>query len=227
MQSIVLPKNVLDQINCLFYRFLWKRRFNNKRAYEKVKRKVMSNEYDDGGLRMIDIYRSQNSILINWVNALLSPSVESWKYLAKQYFKNLGGLNCFRSNVNSKMFKGLCKISSTFWSKAFACWLDFYSADKNRAIHLNDPIFNNCCVLYKGETLFLPSCIDRGILKLEDVLYDKRILTLHEFTLKFGNYPRCVLDHNLISNALKSTIDKHDNVVFTYTSFVFQGLQNP
>ena len=44
MQGISLSKDVLDQINTIFFRFLWKRNFDNKRAFEKIKRKTLCND---------------------------------------------------------------------------------------------------------------------------------------------------------------------------------------
>ena len=39
MQSIGLPTSVLRKVNTILYRFIWKRKFNNKRAFEKNKKK--------------------------------------------------------------------------------------------------------------------------------------------------------------------------------------------
>ena len=45
MRSIGLSQVVLNKINSILYKFLWKRKHSNKRAFEKVKRKVMEAEY--------------------------------------------------------------------------------------------------------------------------------------------------------------------------------------
>ena len=43
------PDNILKDIQKSFYQFLWK----GKR--DKVKREILTNSYEDGGLKMIDI----------------------------------------------------------------------------------------------------------------------------------------------------------------------------
>ena len=48
MQSIGLPRLALQKINRLLYKFLWQKRLSNRRAFEKVKRKVLEAEYSKG-----------------------------------------------------------------------------------------------------------------------------------------------------------------------------------
>jgi len=86
MQSIKIPKAVLDQVNRLFFRFLWKKKFNNRRAFEKVKRKVMFNDQEFGGLKMVDIHALQDSILLNWAESLISSEFKIWKLTALHFF---------------------------------------------------------------------------------------------------------------------------------------------
>jgi hypothetical protein len=43
------PDNILKDIQKSFFKFLW----NGKR--DKVKREILTNSYEDGGLKMIDI----------------------------------------------------------------------------------------------------------------------------------------------------------------------------
>ena len=37
MQSVGLPEKVLIDVNRLFYKFIWQKRFSNRKAFEKVK----------------------------------------------------------------------------------------------------------------------------------------------------------------------------------------------
>ena len=55
MQSIGLPERVLSSINHTFYTFIWKKKNSNKKTFEKVKRKVLMQDYDMGGLKTIDM----------------------------------------------------------------------------------------------------------------------------------------------------------------------------
>ena len=59
MQSIGLPEKVLIDVNRLFYKFIWQKRFSNRKAFEKVKRVIVEGNLEDGGLKwsMSFIYR--------------------------------------------------------------------------------------------------------------------------------------------------------------------------
>jgi hypothetical protein len=41
--------------------FFGKKRYSNKKAFEKVKRKIMCKDFEDGGLKMINVTDMQNS----------------------------------------------------------------------------------------------------------------------------------------------------------------------
>ena len=222
MKSIALPKTVLDQINSIFFRFVWKKRFNNKRAYEKVRRSVMSNDYDDGGLRMIDMHRLQVSIMLKWVNDLIASDIIDWKSLPLSLLSNVGGLVAFKSNVPSKLFIGLDLIPSIFWRKALCTWLDLSVKSSGENISIYDPIFNNIHVRYNKNTLFLPSSIRRGILTFGNIITEDRLLTFDEFKDKYGDYPRCVMDYVLIRNAVKNLLGP--NRLIQDNTFYFQGI---
>ena len=58
-----LPSNekIINEINDLFYRFLW----NDKG--DKIKRKVMINDYFKGGLKMIDLVSFNKSLKLTWI----------------------------------------------------------------------------------------------------------------------------------------------------------------
>ena len=203
MQSIGIPSKVLEQINRLFFRFLWKKRFNNKKAYEKVKRKVMCNDFQHGGLNMIDIIRTQHSIYLSWVDLLCSSSISPWKELAMFLLKDVGGMLAFKSTVSARNFKGLDLIPSLFWKSVLNTWIEYANHNDDLQIEPNDPLFNNKLITYKHEPLFLPSCIKAGISKISDFLLNGILLTLDQFIEKYGMYSRAILDYNVIHNALK------------------------
>ena len=55
MQSIGIDEDRLDKINRIFFKFIWQKRFSNRKAYERVKRKVMYTDKEMGGLNMFNI----------------------------------------------------------------------------------------------------------------------------------------------------------------------------
>ena len=75
---------------------------------------------------MIDVRQMQLSFVLQWAVRLCQaqPS-EKWSWTPKMLFARLGSKNeCFYSNVNSSMFKGLKWLKSNFWQAVLRAWID-------------------------------------------------------------------------------------------------------
>ena len=62
LTSLPTHQGALKEINTLLYDFLWESKG------DKIKRTQMINDYDKGGLKMIDIQSFNKSLKIKWVN---------------------------------------------------------------------------------------------------------------------------------------------------------------
>ena len=86
LQVLALPQSVLTRINTIIYRFLCKRKYNNKRAFEKIKRNVLSLDIEEGGLKMINIENQQKHtqkiFLAKWTAKLLRDKKTVWSQIA-------------------------------------------------------------------------------------------------------------------------------------------------
>ena len=107
MQAIKLPDEVLKEINTIIHKFLWKKKYNNKRAFEKVRRDVICQDYNKGGLKMINVGDMLMSFLIKWVKELFKTPQSNHCLIPMYYFGKLGDdLSVFHSNTSAKHFKG-------------------------------------------------------------------------------------------------------------------------
>ena len=83
----------LNEVNNWFYAFLW----NGKG--DKVKRKVMINDYCDGGLKMIDLFSFNKSLKSTWIKKYLDTNNNGkGKLFLDDVLKNCGGENILTSN---------------------------------------------------------------------------------------------------------------------------------
>ena len=55
---------------------------DNKNPCEKLRRKVLCADYENGGIRMIDMEQLQKSIRLELVESLLAEVESDWKKLA-------------------------------------------------------------------------------------------------------------------------------------------------
>ena len=90
MQSIGLPTSVLQMLNTIIYKFLWKKKFNNKKAFEKVKRKVIESSIEEGGLGMFNMVHLQKCMYVQWVSKLFSATDDdSWAWIPRWYLQDI------------------------------------------------------------------------------------------------------------------------------------------
>ena len=198
MQAFIIPDKVLTEINRILFRFVWKKRENNKKAFEKVKRIVLCKEYKQGGLKMIDIKQMQTSFTLNWVIRLTtSKTTEKVTLIPRMIFSSHGpNFACFHSNVSSKVFKGLNHITSSFWSTVLKTWLD-----NNRVLDnskFNPMLWNNKQFSYGGNILFFRDWAEKGLVSIHDIISQNVLLTFERVCEILGRNANRIIEYNII-----------------------------
>ena len=96
LSSSPSPPGVIKEINCLLYDFLWDSKG------DKIKRTEMINEYNKGGLKMIDLQSFNELLKIKWIKGYLDDNNKGkWKSFVKHYLEKHGG-NLFFYAANFK-----------------------------------------------------------------------------------------------------------------------------
>ena len=86
--------HAIKEINDMFYHFLW----NGKG--DKIKRKVMINEPEYGGLKMIDLCSFNKSLKTTWIKKYLDTTNHGkWKFLVDLELENYGRDLIFHGNL--------------------------------------------------------------------------------------------------------------------------------
>lgn len=218
MQALVIPMHILQQINTILFRFIWKKRYSNTKAFEKVKRKIMCKDTEQGGLNMINIVDMQNSFLLAWANKLRSKQNCKWKQIPMTVFSTLGhNLACFSSNVEVKRFKGIGSVTNVFWKQVLQCYLEQFQVENARATHLKPVeyqiIWNNDCIQFKRNTLFIKDWIKAGICLVKDVLNDdKTVLPFDVICQKVGYKPTRRFEYGAVTSAIYALFGKYEPI---------------
>ena len=203
MQSIGINRYYLEKINQILFRFIWKKKFSNQKAAERVKRSTICASKNMGGLNMIDITTMQKSFYLEWAEKYLNKENQFWKYLVHSIYCKVGGSIVFKSNVEANKFKGLDSIKSFFWKNVLCTWLNNNNTNNNKKeITILSPICNNKFVTYKNETLYFPQCFHSKIYVINDMIKGNEIMSLIEFNEIYGKKSDTQLVYNIIYNAL-------------------------
>ena len=81
-----VPKDVVSKVNAAIYHFIW----NGKT--DKVKRILLEQEYENGGLKMLDFRTMIKGAKIKWITRYLSGENADWKHMLETF--------CGKENLN-------------------------------------------------------------------------------------------------------------------------------
>ena len=208
MQSVGLPDKILEKINRILYKFIWQRRFSNRKAFEKVKRKVLQQDYGEGGIKMVDMKKMQSYFYLQWAGKLVSKKNENWTFIPNSEIELLKDkFNAFDFNCKFNDLFNTVQVSNSFWKEVLKAYLNNINLNKEitHSNVLNQSLFNNTLVRYRNKMPYNIRWIKKGICKLKDICHldEKRLLTIEELQAKLEtNNARTILEYNVIRNAI-------------------------
>ena len=207
IQALSLPETVLNTIDSLLFRFIWKKKFSNKKAYEKVKRVVLCKDISEGGLRMIRVKDQQRVFLLRWLQKVASEKAERTFYgIPGIIFSNMGGPRYFiESSACDRGYRG-DNIPSRFWASVAIVWRDLKRRELASPVDvfdiLSQPLFNNDCVRYKGNTICFKAWIQSGIKYVANIVDRGNLKSINTLRETIGNRPQLQFEYNALINAL-------------------------
>ena len=151
-----IPKEIIAELNRLLLKFLWN-------GTDKVTRLYTINEYDRGGLKMIDLDCIIKSLRLAWLKRTFSAQGGTCRNYLQHILVRYGGLffffNC-NYDINDYSF------SSQFYTELLQWWSEFrdnFASTKdwvniiwnNKDIRVNDdgPVFYNN--YFEGGVVFV------------------------------------------------------------------------
>ena len=157
----VLPVSgdTIQEINKLLFNFIW------SGGSEKIKRGVLSADFSDGGLRMLDMKLMIEANRIMWMKRFLDTKVLSfWKYCAESSFKQLGGIHLLaRCNFDQKSVRNKCFPG--FYEEVLCAW-------RKVMIPCESLCWNNREIKAQGLTLFWPDLYNAGVSHCSDLFHE-------------------------------------------------------
>lgn len=211
IQSLALPQYVLNEIDSLMFKFIWKKKFSNTRAFEKVKRTVMCKTVNEGGLNMISIKDQQKVFLLKWLQKITEQNIkDACICAATQFtFARVGGVKYFVETCGDEGVHKENYLPSVFWTQVARTWNEF-TKNKNKQPNnivdiLIQPLFNNCNIKYKGKILYFPKWIKAGVTHIAHIVHNKEFknTTILRNTIK--NNPAIQLEYNALINSIPNT----------------------
>ena len=180
LAPLVTNHKIIKEINNMFFNFLW----NNKG--DKIKRSVMINNYENGGLKMVDISSFNKSLKTTWVKKYLDDSNRGkWKNFFELELGKYGGNLVFTSNLNKHDILKTISVKDPFLQEILQIWseVNFNNQVKTKQQFLELTIWHNSLVRINDKPVFYRHIFLQGISKASHLMKDSRaFLTYAEFS---------------------------------------------
>jgi len=204
--SIPTPKiDILDKLNKLLFDFVWE----NK--HYKMKSSTIIQNYDKGGLQMVDIYAYCKKIKLSWLRKLYSCSESKCIILIRSMI-DVGKL--FNTGIQYTV-KIKNSLKNQFWSEVFSCYEQLLESVNMHDVDniLNMPLFYNENFMTGNEPFFLKTLYDRGIRFVRDIAIDsKSFLNKTQIEMITGKTINFILYEGLVKS-IKTLFNKL-NLIF-------------
>ena len=151
---------MIVELNRLLYKFLWN-------GTDKVTRLSTINEFEKGGLKMIDLECMIKSLRLAWFKRIFSENEGTWKNYLRHLLLGLGGLFFFSCNFNIKDYT----ISSLFYSEILTWWSEFrenFASTKD----WRNIIWNYKEIRINNSPIFYKNFFDSGIVLASDLMFN-------------------------------------------------------
>lgn len=137
----------LNKLNTLLYNFLW----NSKN--DTVKRDVVVQNYNSGGLKMVNVRAFSNSLKLSWVRRLIQTSA-IWQIILRTFINTELLSTCGTEYI--KVCLSNCK--NKFWQDVYKAWISLNETNEENIIDgeslLKTPLWFNKYIKIGGKTVF-------------------------------------------------------------------------
>jgi exonuclease III len=190
----------LSELNNMCFTFLWEDKPS------KINKKVACNTYENGGLKMIDIYSFLTTMKVTWLRKLKENS--DWKEFTCALYPSLidiENLGCEYAQT------AMHKVDNIFWKDVLKHYKKLYSKCQPRNIHefLSECIHYNSNITRGHKIIQLKEWINAGVLLIRHLLDENgNFMTFTKFQ---GCFPTINLTNFLQYAGIINAIKQYQN----------------
>ena len=167
------PQKLVKDLNKLLFNFIW----NSKR--EKVKRSVLLNPIESGGLGMFDVLTKFKSLYLSWfINYFQCKDDTPWKFMFTYWIEKIGHISfILKCNCCKKDMLALCQKHKlpSFYIDCLTSWSELRYID---FIHVNDVanqiLWYNSNITVEKKPIFFREWYNKGIVSIADIIENGR-----------------------------------------------------
>jgi len=195
ISSMETPQWFIDQINVLFEDFLW----NGKPP--RVKKEVMYNDYEYGGLRMTCLQHYISAQKVNWIKQLITND----NIIPNQYislFLKINLTDFLKCTFDEKV---LPKTIPNFYKEIFVAWFMLKNNPVTPGDIQREVIWYNKFIKIDNKSIFIERLYKNGLIYVNDILDAAgHFLDYNSLIEKFGNHISQFM-YTCVKHAIPST----------------------
>ena len=153
-----IPKDIITELNHLLLKFLWN-------GTDKVTRLPIINEYDRGGLNMIDLDCMIKPLRLAWLKRIFSAQGGAWRDYLRHILVRCDGLFFFNWNYDINDYS----FSSQFYTELLQWWSEFRDNFATTKDWVNI-IWNNKDIRINDGPVFYKNYFESGVVFVHDLL---------------------------------------------------------
>ena len=179
LSNIECPnQTMINEITKSMFSFLWDSK------PDKINRQRLTSEYENGGLKMIDINMFITSLKCSWIKRFMDENNRGqWKTLYLDIIEKYGGKLIFECDLNKEIITDMFK-ESRFITEILSLWSTIKKHERPKEIS-SHILWNNQNIMINKKTIFKLSWFEKGIKHVSDI-YDYRQKHFYDFnTLKY------------------------------------------
>lgn len=188
------PENIITNINKLIYSFIW----NNKP--DKIKRDVLINTFENGGLNLPHFETFCKSLKITWVKRYIMGDSNTcqWIKLIDYRLRSLGGKIVFQCNLKKVDLYNF-NLKSIFWNDVLTYWCEYNFLQNTDIECFNSQIiWMNSHIRVDNKVLYHAGCIENQMLTITNLYHEGKLLD--------RNLINIIYDVNITAMAYNSII---------------------
>lgn len=193
--SLYVDKKHITEIDKLLFNFLWKNRTHH------VKKSVLTNDYEKGGLNFIDFCTLNNTFKVNWLKHFFKNPNSIWNVIPCHILSKLGGLSYFLT-CNYNIDKVPIKMAS-FHRQAFLSWSLIFKHNFSPNKYY---IWNNKDILFKHKSLFIDYWFNNNIIFVDQLFNRDGCLYSYNEFLEEYKIPVSPGDYAKVFGAISSGV---------------------
>ncbi|MDY6822057.1 MAG: reverse transcriptase domain-containing protein, partial [Deferribacterota bacterium] len=163
-----IPDKYLDEINQMIFKFIW----GSKKA--KIKRNIMHNTIENGGLKVPDVKSIVQASRCIWIKKYTTPGENAWKTLFTNALikSDLNHKIIFHCNFDIEQWPNR-QLLSPINREILTEWFRFNNTSE---ISKTQIIWYNKSILIQRKAVFYPTFLQVGIICTDDLYHENKEL---------------------------------------------------